>query len=51
MERLVFKDGSGDLTIREFATMRDGSIMIRVTNKMGDNIWVDAAGLEVQIYD
>ena len=29
MKRLQFNDGSGNLTIREFATMRDGSTLVK----------------------
>lgn len=47
MKRLTFSDGSGNLTIREFSTMRDGSILIKVSNQSGGTIWVDAEALEV----
>lgn len=51
MKRLQFNDGSGNLTIRDFATMRDGSIIIKVSNTQGQLIWVDAESLEVVNYD
>lgn len=51
MKRLQFNDGSGNLTIREFATMRDGRILIKVSNNQGQLIWVDAESLEVVDYD
>lgn len=47
MKRLTFSDGSGNLTIREFSTMRDGSTLVKVSNQSGDTIWVDAEALEV----
>lgn len=47
MKRLQFNDGSGNLTIREFAVMRDGSMLIKVSNNMGAVIWVAAEALEV----
>lgn len=51
MKRLQFNDGSGNLTIRDFATMRDGSTIIKVSNTQGQLIWVDAESLEVINYD
>ena len=51
MKRLQFNDGSGNLTIREFATMRDGSTLVKVSNPHGQLIWVDAESLEVVDYD
>lgn len=51
MKRLTFSDGSGNLTIREYATMRDGSTLIRVSDPQGNVIWVDAESLEVIDYD
>lgn len=51
MKRLQFNDGSGNLTIRDFATMRDGSTIIKVSNTQGQLIWVDAESLEVVNYD
>ena len=51
MKRLQFSDGSGHLTIREFATMRDGSTLVKVSNPQGQLIWVDAESLEVVDYD
>lgn len=51
MKRLQFNDGSGNLTIRDFATMRDGSTIIKVSNTQGQLIWVDAKSLEVVNYD
>ena len=51
MKRLQFSDGSGNLTIREFATMRDGSTLVKVSNPQGQLIWVDAESLEVIDYD
>ena len=51
MKRLQFNDGSGNLTIREYATMRDGSTLIKVSDPQGRLIWVDAEALEVVDYD
>ena len=51
MKRLQFSDGSGNLTIREFATMRDGSTLVKVSNSQGQLIWVNAESLEVIDYD
>lgn len=51
MKRLTFNDGSGNLTIREFATMRDGSTLVKVSNPEGQLIWVDSESLEVVNYD
>ncbi len=51
MKRLTFSDGSGNLTIREYAVMRDGSTLIKVSDPQGRVIWVDAAALEVIDYD
>ena len=51
MKRLTFSDGSGNLTIREFSTMRDGSTLIKVSDPSGNCIWVDAEALEVEDYD
>lgn len=51
MKRLTFKDGSGNLEIREFATMRDGSTLIKVSDRHGHCVWVDAESLEVIDYD
>jgi hypothetical protein len=51
MKRLTFNDGSGNLTVREFATMRDGSTLVKVSNPQGQLIWVDAERLEVIDYD
>lgn len=51
MKRLQFSDGSGNLTVREFATMRDGSTLIRVSDPQGHVIWVDVESLEVVDYD
>lgn len=48
MKRLTFSDGSGNLTIREFSTMRDGSTLIKVSNQSGDTIWVDAESLYME---
>lgn len=47
MNRLTFINGNANLEIREFFTMRDGSILIKVSDKHGRTIWVDAEGLEV----
>ena len=46
-ERLVVKGSMNELTLREFATMRDGSIMVKVSTKTGDSFWIDLKGLEV----
>lgn len=51
MKRLTFSDGSGNLTIREYAIMRDGSTLIKVSDPQGKVIWVDAESLEVIDYD
>ena len=51
MKRLTFNDGSGNLTIREYAVMRDGSTLIKVSDPQGKVIWVDAEALEVIDYD
>lgn len=51
MKRLTFNDGSGNLTIREFSTMRDGSILIKVSDKSGNCVWVDSESLEVIDYE
>lgn len=51
MKRLTFSDGSGNLTIREYAVMRDGSTLIKVSDPQGRVIWVDAEVLEVIDYD
>ena len=51
MKRLTFSDGSGNLTIREYAVMRDGSTLIKVSDPQGKVIWVDAESLEVIDYD
>lgn len=51
MKRLTFNDGSGNLTIREYAVMRDGSTLIKVSDPQGRVIWVDAEALEVIDYD
>lgn len=51
MKRLTFSDGSGNLTIREYAVMRDGSTLIKVSDPQGKVIWVDAEALEVIDYD
>lgn len=51
MIRLTFINGNSDLKIREFATMRDGCILVKVSDKQGKTIWVDADGLEVVKYD
>lgn len=51
MKRLTFNDGTGNLIIREFGTMRDGSTIIKVSDKSGNCIWVDAEGLEVINYE
>ena len=51
MKRLTFSDGSGNLTVREYAVMRDGSTLIKVSDPQGKVIWVDAENLEVIDYD
>lgn len=51
MKRLTFSDGSGNLTVREYAVMRDGSTLIKVSDPQGKVIWVDAESLEVIDYD
>ena len=51
MKRLTFSDGSGNLTVREYAVMRDGSTLIKVSDPHGRVIWVDAKALEVIDYD
>lgn len=51
MKRLTFSDGSGNLTVREYAVMRDGSTLIKVSDPQGKVIWVDAEALEVIDYD
>ena len=51
MKRLTFSDGSGNLTVREYAIMRDGSTLIKVSDPQGKVIWVDAEALEVIDYD
>lgn len=51
MKRLTFSDGSGNLTVREYAVMRDGSTLIKVSDPQGRVIWVDAEALEVIDYD
>lgn len=51
MKRLTFSDGSGNLTVREYAIMRDGSTLIKVSDPQGRVIWVDAEALEVIDYD
>ena len=43
-----FIDGSNKLFIvREFATMRDGQIIIKISDRDGQCIWVSADCLEV----
>jgi hypothetical protein len=51
MKRLTFSDGTGNLTVREYAVMRDGSTLIKVSDPQGRVIWVDAEALEVIDYD
>lgn len=51
MKRLTFSDGTGNLTVREYAVMRDGSTLIKVSDPQGKVIWVDAEALEVIDYD
>ena len=51
MKRLQFNNGTGNLTVREFATMRDGSTLVKVSDPQGRVIWVDAESLEVIEYD
>ena len=46
-DRLVVKGEITELTLREFATMRDGSIVVKVANNQGDTFWIDLRGLEV----
>ena len=46
-ERLVVRGEMSELTLREFATMRDGTIVVKVSDKMGHTFWVDLSGLEV----
>ena len=46
-ERLVVRGEMSELTLREFATMRDGTIVVKVADKMGNTFWVDLNGLEV----
>ena len=46
-DRLVVKGEMNELTLREFSTMRDGSIVVKVSNNQGDTFWMDLRGLEV----
>lgn len=46
-DRLVVKGEMTELTLREFATMRDGSIVVKVANNQGDTFWIDIKGLEI----
>ena len=46
-ERLVVRGEMSELTLRVFATMRDGTIVVKVADKMGNTFWVDLSGLEV----
>ena len=46
-ERLVVKGSMSSLIIREFATMRDGAIVVKVCTSDGTCCWLDLRGLEV----
>ena len=46
-ERLVVKGSMSSLVIREFATMRDGAIVVKVCMTDGTCCWLDLRGLEV----
>ena len=46
-ERLVVKGDMSELVLREFATMRDGTVVVKVSDKLGDTFWMDLKGLEV----
>ena len=46
-ERLVVKGSMSSLVIREFATMRDGAIVVKVCMSDGTCSWLDLRGLEV----
>ena len=47
MIKLLTKEGTRELKIREYAMLRDGSIIIKVSDATGNVKWVDARELEV----
>ena len=47
MIKLLMTEGARELKIREFAMLRDGSIIIKVSDLAGKIRWVDAKELEV----
>ena len=47
MIKLLMNEGSRELTIREYAVMRDGTMVIKISDPTGDIKWVDAKDLEV----
>lgn len=48
MMAVKFTDGSGKLfVVREYATMRDGQTLVKISDRDGNCIWVSADCLEV----
>ena len=47
MLKLLMENGSKELTVREYAVLRDGSIVVKVSDMVGVTKWVDAKELEV----
>ena len=41
------RDGAKLYLVREFATMRDGSIIVKLSDRDGCTLWADASELEV----
>ena len=45
-----FINGVRLFTVREYAIMRDGTMVVKIMDREGNCIWTDAAALEV-FYD
>lgn len=47
MIKLLTREGTRELKIREYAVLRDGTMVIKVADAAGVTKWVDAKELEV----
>ena len=47
MMAVKFKEGIKLFVVREYAVMRDGTMMVKIMDKEGKCIWTEADALEV----
>ena len=47
MAAVKFIDGVKLYIVREFAVMRDGTMVVKIMDREGNCVWTDTVGLEV----